>query len=295
MDEIAVKCFLAAAERGSFTAAAEQLFMTRQAISRQIKKLEREIGTPLFQRGHAELQLTYSGELCRDFFLETRVRWQQIQEQMLLTQQPEIPHIRISCINGIDIWRLLNRSMQRVQKQYNFEVDITYHSPESIIEELKTGNQDLYITFRPGDEHQIPARYMWKTISPVDMCLVVGKDHPRCATATSAYDFANEPMITWLRKNDTEESCIRKCLQDCHGMGLKPRSTLVFPNMESAHAAIEFCKGVGLCSTVSKLVSSQAVKCFPLRAGADLVCLYDHSMISPIEIALLEALLQLQS
>ena len=290
MDDVAVKCFLEAAKYGSFSAAASELYLTRQAISRQILKLEKEIGHSLFERGHGALKLTYAGELCREFFLESQSRWRQVMDEISLTEQPDIPHIRISCINGIDVWRLLNQSIQTVQKQYSFEVDITYHSPEILFEELNRGNQDLFITFRPWDEHQVPERYFWKTISPVNMCLAVGTEHPLCARATTAFDFADEPMVTWLRMHDTEESCIRKCLRDCRGMGLSPKNVLVFPNMESAHAAIEFCKGVGLCSTVSKLVSSPAIRCFPLREGADLVCLFDRSTLPPAALALLNAL-----
>lgn len=288
MDDTAIRCFLIAAEQMSFTGAAEELFISRQAVSRQIRKLEKEIGTPLFQRGPGELRLTSSGEMCREFFLETQNRWQRLQRQL---KQPEVPHILISCVGGIDVWRLLNKSMQKVQKTWSFEVDIVYHRQESLAEELRTGNQDLYITFRPGDESMIPSRFVWESISPVNMCLAVGINHPRCAGATSAADFAGEPVVSWLRKNETEEHCIQNCIHDCQGLGFQPGKVLLYPNMESAHAAIEFCKGVGLCSTVSKLVSSPAVRCFPLQPGADLVCLYDSSALSPVCSALLHTLL----
>ena len=38
----------------------------------------------------------------------------QVMDEISLTEQPDIPHIRISCINGIDVWRLLNQSIQRI-------------------------------------------------------------------------------------------------------------------------------------------------------------------------------------
>ena len=40
---IAIQCFLAVARLGSFTDAASELYMTRQAVSRQILRLEREL------------------------------------------------------------------------------------------------------------------------------------------------------------------------------------------------------------------------------------------------------------
>jgi DNA-binding transcriptional LysR family regulator len=46
----------------SFTRAAEELFVTQSAISREIRTLEEQIGQPLFRRVHRALQLTHAGE-----------------------------------------------------------------------------------------------------------------------------------------------------------------------------------------------------------------------------------------
>ena len=54
--------FRAAARHLSFTRAARELFVTQSAISREIKKLEEQIGQPLFHRVNRALQLTHSGE-----------------------------------------------------------------------------------------------------------------------------------------------------------------------------------------------------------------------------------------
>jgi LysR family glycine cleavage system transcriptional activator len=54
--------FCVAARHLSFTRAAQELFVTQSAISREIKTLEEQIGQPLFQRIHRALQLTPAGE-----------------------------------------------------------------------------------------------------------------------------------------------------------------------------------------------------------------------------------------
>ena len=54
--------FRMAARHLSFTRAAQELFVTQSAISREIKTLEEQIGTPLFRRTHRALQLTRAGE-----------------------------------------------------------------------------------------------------------------------------------------------------------------------------------------------------------------------------------------
>jgi len=54
--------FRMAARHLSFTRAAQELFVTQSANSREIKTLEAQIGTPLFRRAHRALQLTRAGE-----------------------------------------------------------------------------------------------------------------------------------------------------------------------------------------------------------------------------------------
>lgn len=53
--------FEAAARHLSFTRAAEELFITQSAVSRQIKALEEEIGRELFRRRNRRLELTDAG------------------------------------------------------------------------------------------------------------------------------------------------------------------------------------------------------------------------------------------
>jgi LysR family transcriptional regulator, glycine cleavage system transcriptional activator len=58
----ALRTFEVAARRLSFTAAAEELFVTQGAVSQRIKALEDEIGEPLFFRHKSGLRLSPKGE-----------------------------------------------------------------------------------------------------------------------------------------------------------------------------------------------------------------------------------------
>ncbi len=57
-----IQGFEAAARNLSFTKAAEELFLTQSAVSRQIKTLEERLGVTLFERQHRALALTEDGE-----------------------------------------------------------------------------------------------------------------------------------------------------------------------------------------------------------------------------------------
>jgi LysR family transcriptional regulator, glycine cleavage system transcriptional activator len=56
-----LRAFEAVARLLSFSAAADELFLTQPAISRQIKGLETQLGAPLFVRGTRKVELTGAG------------------------------------------------------------------------------------------------------------------------------------------------------------------------------------------------------------------------------------------
>ena len=63
IDEHEWKYVLQAANEGTFSAAAKRLFVSQPSLSQSIKKIEGEIGMPLFDRSQTPLQLTAAGEI----------------------------------------------------------------------------------------------------------------------------------------------------------------------------------------------------------------------------------------
>lgn len=61
MDSNSLSAFLAVADSGSFTAAAERLFLTQPAISKRIAQLEEQLGARLFDRIGRQVHLTEAG------------------------------------------------------------------------------------------------------------------------------------------------------------------------------------------------------------------------------------------
>lgn len=62
-----LQVFHAVAKHQSFTRAADALFMTQPAVTFQIKQLEEQYGTRLFERRHGGISLTPAGELVLSF------------------------------------------------------------------------------------------------------------------------------------------------------------------------------------------------------------------------------------
>lgn len=67
MDLFQLETFLAVAREGSFSRAARKLFRTQPAISQTVRKLEEEIGEPLFDRSSREGILTDAGRVLVEY------------------------------------------------------------------------------------------------------------------------------------------------------------------------------------------------------------------------------------
>ncbi|MEZ5317114.1 MAG: LysR family transcriptional regulator [Vicinamibacterales bacterium] len=67
MDLLHLEHFLAVVDEGTFTRAAERLNRTQPAISQSIRRLEEEVGSPLFARDMHEITLTEAGRLLADY------------------------------------------------------------------------------------------------------------------------------------------------------------------------------------------------------------------------------------
>jgi DNA-binding transcriptional LysR family regulator len=66
MDIRQIRTFLAIADTGSATRAAELLHIVQPAVSRQLKLLEDDVGAPLFERDRRGMQLTEAGQILLD-------------------------------------------------------------------------------------------------------------------------------------------------------------------------------------------------------------------------------------
>ncbi len=67
MDLFQLETFLAVAQAGSFSGAAKAVHRTQPAVSQVIRKLEDEIGEPLFDRSSRESLLTDAGKVLQEY------------------------------------------------------------------------------------------------------------------------------------------------------------------------------------------------------------------------------------
>jgi LysR family transcriptional regulator, low CO2-responsive transcriptional regulator len=139
-----LKVFEAAARHGSFTRAAEELFLTQPTVSMQIKQLTKSVGLPLFEQVGKRLYLTEAGRelfaTCRQIF-ETMSQFQMKVADLKGVKQGQL-HLAVITTAKYFVPRLLGPFCQ-LYPGINISLQVTNH--EQILERMVNNLDDLYI------------------------------------------------------------------------------------------------------------------------------------------------------
>lgn len=159
MDLHQVRYFLAIAESGSFTRAAEVAFVTQPTLSSAISKLEDELGALLFERGSRGVRLTESGQR----FLP---RARAILKEMEIAradfrggEQKISPRLRVGLLNTVSVKRVapILRAWTRLEPGVRW--NYVEGGMDELESQLNAGRLDFLITnLRSGRGHyeQLP-------------------------------------------------------------------------------------------------------------------------------------------
>lgn len=93
-----LRVFLAVAEEGLFSRAAERLHVVQPAVSQQMQRLERELGTVLFERSPRGVRLTASGEVLLAQARELLASEAQARRAVRRVTQGETGQVRVGCM-----------------------------------------------------------------------------------------------------------------------------------------------------------------------------------------------------
>ncbi len=132
-------------KEGNFTRAAEKLFISQPSLSAAIKKLEQEIGAPLFDRSSGGVRLT---EVGREY-IDCAERIMRIREEFVNRIRDihtmEIGHITVGGSNYLSSY-VLPRIINRFAEQYpKIDVTLTEANSQMLCEMLTNEEIDIMI------------------------------------------------------------------------------------------------------------------------------------------------------
>ena len=192
-----LRYFVEIADSGSFSAAAERLFVAQSALSRQIKELESHLQTPLFERTARQPRLTAAGdafyprarnllsELLKASDLATQVGQGQL-GTLRLSHSSTVP-MSGALLQGISMW---------LERCPGVSMDIVKLSSEAQLEEIAEGRLDVGLLRLPVLRQREGVRVVpWYT-EPLALAVPAGHPLARGNAAVELMQLKDEAFIS---------------------------------------------------------------------------------------------------
>src|SRR6266542_782927 len=175
-----LRYFVAVAEEGNVSRAADRLHIAQPSLSAQIKYLEDHLGTPLFRRHARGVELTRAGAL---FLVEARKSIQAADAAVAVARtasRGEIGRLRIGFIVGTQV-EATSRILRTFRERYPaVELELAEHTFADPSAGLNGGKVDVAFVMPPFSHHGLS----FEEIHRVPRVAVVSEAHPLARRAT---------------------------------------------------------------------------------------------------------------
>lgn len=222
---------------GSFTRAAEELFLTQPTVSMQIKKLSEAIGLPLFEHVGRRVEPTETGvelyEACRRMFESLSNFEMKVADMKGLKRG----RLRLAVITTAKY--MAPEMLGDFSKLYpGIELALKVTNRDSIIERMHSNVDDLYIMGQvPEGEIEVQSY----PFAPNPLVMLAPREHPLVGKKNiSLEEIAEEPFIVREPGSGMRDATFRAF----DAKGLRPRVRMELGSNEAIKHAI--VGGLGL-------------------------------------------------
>lgn len=169
-----LKYFVKLAENLNFSEAAKELFVTQSTLSQQIKQLEIELDTTLFDRSSHSVSLTEAGAVLLPQARRTIVEAGLCSEKIIELNNLAAGQLNIGVTYSFS--PILTETIVSFIKQYpGVKLNITYKPMAELMQLLKRREVDFVLAFRPSQPvDSVESHIIFQT----ELTVVVGQYHP---------------------------------------------------------------------------------------------------------------------
>jgi DNA-binding transcriptional LysR family regulator len=174
LQEAAVRYFLEVVNTGSIADAANRLNVVPSAVSRQISRLEGELGTPLFVRQSRGMVPSKAGEMLAAYARRSQLDAEQISLEIDALRGETERTIRIACTEGF-AGSFLPQAMadfRRNVEPASFEVVVD--TAASVTQRVREAEVDVGLTFSFGPAKDVHVAFS----APSPVLALVAASHP---------------------------------------------------------------------------------------------------------------------
>jgi LysR family transcriptional regulator, hca operon transcriptional activator len=274
-----LRYFVAVAEEGSLTVAAEKRLHTAQpSLSRQIRDLEYEVGVPLLSRSVHGVELTAAGRAFLDHARLALTQAEAAAEAARRAAQPAKPVFAMGFLTGQEVdWLPPATSVLR-DELANIEIRVSSDHSGTLANDLQRGKLD--VAFLRAER---TPDLEFKLVAKEPLVVVLPSDHRLAAReAVDPHDLAGETFIGISEVPRVLRSLIRDYFKR---WGIDVAPTLEIDNYAMAISLVASTRGFALLPASAENFVPWSVVTRPIAGEApaiELVIGYHKANTSPI-------------
>jgi DNA-binding transcriptional LysR family regulator len=215
-----VRCFCAALELGSFSAAADALRVSQPAVAEQVRKLERALGADLFIRAGRGVIPTDAGHAFAEHAAESLRALEDAASSVGELTAMRSGGVALGTFSAPSTWRLEELVAAFLERHPNLTVRFMSRNSSAIAERVRRGELEAGIVLLPIDDHRLDVRPLVR-----DELLYVSADPRRTRRPATIEQLASAPLIFYDAES-ADNDPIRRLLTEraqAHGLRLRPR------------------------------------------------------------------------
>jgi DNA-binding transcriptional LysR family regulator len=229
-------------EHGSFSAAAESLFMAQPSLSEQIRRLEAELGVPLFARVGRGLELTEAGRLLRPHAERTVAAAREAAESVQEVRDLSGGTVSFGTFGSAHHYLLGGLIEDFRTRHPNVRVRAIGQNSAEVADEVREGRIEAGLVMLPVDDRGLDVRPAMR-----EEQLYVSADRSRLAEPMTIERLAEAPLILYDARWGADDPTRRQLRDRAQRAGVKVEPVI---EVEYVTAALELAAR-GLGDTVS--------------------------------------------
>lgn len=242
-----------------FTRAAEKIGIAQPSLSQQIRLLEHEVGTPLFDRIGKKTVLTEAGNVLLEHSYNVFHELSQARAAISELQGLERGTLKIGALLTV-VNYLLPPTIIGFHRSYpNIEISVVGLRTADIYEGLLQNELDLGIVFLPMEQHDLEAIPLYKE----NLALAVPADHPLSEEAYVTLDVLRKVPSVLLPSTYFSRQLIN---EKCRTLGFEPEPVMEMTTLESIINVVSNGIGVTILSTAYlRFINSEHIRIVPIQ------------------------------
>ena len=233
-----VRCFCAAAELGSFTAAAEALHVSQPAVADQVRRLERTLGATLFVRAGRGVVLTEAGQAFSAPALRTLAALEDAAASVGALTSLSQGTVTLGTFNWPEPWRLEEVVTSFLARHPGMTVRLVGRNSSVTAERVRRGELEAAVVVLPVDDEMLDVRPIVR-----DEVLYVSADPARTARPATIASLASVPLVYYDADAAGNDPIRRQLIERAQADGLELRPRVEVEHMDLALRLV--AEGVG--------------------------------------------------